>query len=661
MYFVGLPEREKMAYATRVEALRRRFGQETDTSIALQELAGLRRGKNQSAKELADSARRLASRAYHSNDYTSQEKAALHAFQTAVGEDLQLKCAERSCRTLEMEVETVEIQERYTKKAVRALKQEESDMALQLRTMGEKLETLIGEIKNDREQRKEWVTEVRTITEETLAVRAVGPATLAPHAITQVRVIVPTPRACGTVMVDRGPGPLGLCPVRGIVEVEQASNIWLANPGSQPIQLDGDEVVALAECVLAGPGASAGSDRDIGDEVNGLVEPRTLPVRSAGSCRWPWRLANMHLFAKGKGDLGRTDIIQHRIHTGDQPAIKQRVRRYPAARREEERQLVEDMLAIGIIQESNSAWSSPTVLVKKKDGTTRFCINYRRLNQATKVDAYPLPHIEDSLNTLGGARFFCSLDLASGYWQVEMDAADREKTAFVTQGGLYEFRVMPFGLVNAPATFERLMERVLRGISWSECLVYLDDILVFGPDFGTKLARLEKVLDRLGEAGLKLKAKKCQLFQEEIPFLGHIVSAAGIGADPTKCQQVRDWPVPRDLHEVRSFVGLCSYYRRHIQGFTELAAPLYELVTKGTEFEWTDRRHEAFGQLKNALTSAPILGFPREDGLWYLATWGWELCCLRSRTRKSESLPMSASHSRGANRGIARPARSCWP
>ena len=132
-----------------------------------------------------------------------------------------------------------------------------------------------------------------------------------------------------------------------------------------------------------------------------------------------------------------------------------------------------------------------------------------------------------------------------------MDAADREKTAFVTQGGLYKFRVMPFGLVNAPATFERLMEQVLRGIAWSECLVYLDDILVFGPDFGTTLARLERVLDRLGEVGLKLEAKKCQLFQEEIPFLGHIVSAAGIGADSAKCQQVRDWPVPRDLHEVR--------------------------------------------------------------------------------------------------------------
>ena len=198
------------------------------------------------------------------------------------------------------------------------------------------------------------------------------------------------------------------------------------------------------------------------------------------------------------------------------------------------------MLAIGIIQESISAWSSPTVLVKKKDSSTRFCIDYRRLNQATKIDAYPFPHIEDILKTLGGARYFCSLDLANSYWQVEMDAVDREKTAFVTQGGLYEFKVMQFGLVNAPATFER-------GIAWTECLVYLDDILVFGPDFASTLERLVRVLDRLGEASLKLKAKKCQLFQEEIPFLGHSVPAGRIRTDPAKCQQVRNWPISRDL------------------------------------------------------------------------------------------------------------------
>ena len=211
---------------------------------------------------------------------------------------------------------------------------------------------------------------IRSVTEETLVVRAVGSAMLAPHTVTQVRVIVPTPRARGTVMIDPGPGPLGLCPVPGIVEVKQDSSIWLANTGSQRIPIEKDEVVAMAECVLAEPGASAGNDRDDGEEVNGLVE-RASPHLTSEECRQlqAAMAARKHLFAKGKGDLGRTNIVQHQIHTGDQPAIKQRVRRYPAARREDKRQLVEDMLAIGIIQESNSAWSSPTVLVKKKDGT----------------------------------------------------------------------------------------------------------------------------------------------------------------------------------------------------------------------------------------------------------------------------------------------------
>ena len=258
------------------------------------------------------------------------------------------------------------------------------------------------------------VTEVRAVTEETLAVQAVGQATLAPHTVTQVRVILPTPGARGTVMIEMGPGPLGLCPVHGVVEVEKNSSIWLGNTGTQPIRIEQNEVVAMAEYIMAGPGTNPGSDQDDRDELNGLVE-RAAPHLTDEECQQlrAAMAARKHLFAAGKGNLGRTDIVQHQIHTGDQPAIKQRASRYLAARREEERQLVEDMLAIRIIQESNSAWSSPTVLVKKMDGTTRFCIDYSRLNQVTKVDAYPLPHIEDALNTLGGTRFFCSLDLAS--------------------------------------------------------------------------------------------------------------------------------------------------------------------------------------------------------------------------------------------------------
>ena len=188
------------------------------------------------------------------------------------------------------------------------------------------------------------------------------------------------------MMIEMGPGPLGLCPVRGVVEVEQDSRIWLANTGAQPIRIEQNEVVAMAECVTAGPGASPGDGQNDGDGVNGLVE-RAAPHLTDWECQQlrAAMAAHRHLFATGKGDLGRTDIVQHQIHTGDQPAMKQRDRCFPAARREEERQLVEDMLAIGIIQESNSAWSSLTILVKKKDGTTRFCIDYRRLNQVTKV------------------------------------------------------------------------------------------------------------------------------------------------------------------------------------------------------------------------------------------------------------------------------------
>ena len=196
------------------------------------------------------------------------------------------------------------------------------------------------------------VTEVQAITEETLAVRAVGPATLAPHTVTQVRVVVPIPRAGGTVMIEMGPGPFGLCPVRGVVEVEQDSRIWLANTGPEPIRKEQDEVLAMAKCVTAGPGVSPGDGQNGRDEVNGSME-RAAPHLTDRECQQlrTAMAARRQLFATGKGDLGRTDIVQHQIHTGDQPAIKQRVQRYLAARLEEERQLVEDMLAIGYPRE----------------------------------------------------------------------------------------------------------------------------------------------------------------------------------------------------------------------------------------------------------------------------------------------------------------------
>ena len=194
------------------------------------------------------------------------------------------------------------------------------------------------------------------------------------------------------------------------------------------------------------------------------------------------------------------------------------------------------MLEDGVIEPSHSPWSSPVVLVRKKDGSVRFCVDYRRVNAATLKDAYPIPRIEDNLDALEGARWFSTLDLASGYWQVRMAEDDKEKTAFGTQSGLYQFTVMPFGLCNAPATFERLMERVQRGLQWQVAVVYLDDAIVLGRTFEEHYQRLATVLWRFRTAGLKPKPKKCDLFKTEVSFLGHLVSAEGVRTDPPRSQ-----------------------------------------------------------------------------------------------------------------------------
>ena len=181
-----------------------------------------------------------------------------------------------------------------------------------------------------------------------------------------------------------------------------------------------------------------------------------------------------------------------------------------------------------MVEPSSSPWAIPIVLVQKKDGGVRFCVDYRKLNSLTKLDEFPLPSIDDTLDLLTGQKYFTTLDLAAGYWQVQMDPASREKTAFATYSGLYQFLKMPFGLVNAPATFQRLMEVVLAGLARTTCVVYLDDILVFGRNLTEHNANLRTVFERLREAGLRLKPTKCHLARQRVEFLGHVVSAAGV-------------------------------------------------------------------------------------------------------------------------------------
>ena len=265
------------------------------------------------------------------------------------------------------------------------------------------------------------------------------------------------------------------------------------------------------------------------------------------------------LFATGPQDLGQTGRVQHTINTGAAPPIRQQVRRVPQFRRQEAKRLLDDMLGRGVIQPSDSPWASPVVLVPKKDGSLRFCVDYRRVNSVTRKDAYPLPRVDDTLDTLTGSKLFSTLDLLSSYWQVEVNPKDREKTAFCTPEGLFEFRVMPFGLCNAPATFQRLMDAVLAGLQWSSCLVYLDDLIIPGKTFLEHLAHLREVFQRLREAGLKLKPNKCNLCLKEVEFLGHVISVEGVWTDPGKTEKVATWPVPTSKREVQQFLGLANY------------------------------------------------------------------------------------------------------
>ncbi|KFM56688.1 Retrovirus-related Pol polyprotein from transposon 412, partial [Stegodyphus mimosarum] len=326
------------------------------------------------------------------------------------------------------------------------------------------------------------------------------------------------------------------------------------------------------------------------------------------------------VFSRSSSDVGRTSLTQHRIDTGDHPPIKQHPRRLPIAKQEEVRALLKDMQESNVIEPSASPWASPIVLVRKKDGSTRFCVDYRRLNEVTKKDSYPLPRIDDILDTLSGSKWFSTLDLKSGYWQVEIHPDDREKTAFTTGQGLWQFKVMPFGLCNAPATFERLMETVLKGLSYEACLIYLDDIIIVGKSFEEHLENLRKVLQKLKEANLKLSPAKCKLFRQEVTYLGHVISAEGVRTDPEKVSAVKDWRRPENVHQLRSFLGLCTYYRRFVKDFSSIARPLHKLTESKQKFVWTKECENAFKNLKEALTSAPILTYPQLDRPFILDT-----------------------------------------
>lgn len=273
-------------------------------------------------------------------------------------------------------------------------------------------------------------------------------------------------------------------------------------------------------------------------------------------------------------------------------------------------QQIREMAADDLIEPSCSPWRAPVVMARKKDGSLRFCTDFRGLNSVTVTDAHPLPRVDAAVDQLSGSVFFSCLDLSSGYWQVEVNPEDREKTAFSVGKGLWQYKVMAMGLKNAPPTFQRLMELALQGIDWQHVLVYIDDICLFSPSFEHHLVLLRDVFTKLRAANLRLKPSKCQLFQRSVVFLGHKVSDRGIQPDPANVEKVAAWKTPRNTSEVRSFLGLASYYRKFCRNFATIAEPLQHLTESHVKFQWTEECDTSFNLLRRCLTSPPLLVYP---------------------------------------------------
>ena len=401
--------------------------------------------------------------------------------------------------------------------------------------------------------------------------------------------------------------------VTGIPALSSGPELWYAihNHRPEPLQLHAGqsigalEVVHLAEATASAPPSS----------THPSSPPCQPPLPGNLSPLQQQQLTELFkeytdVFSQGDDDLGNTPLLEHGIETHGPPLRQPYRRQNPAVRREEMTQ-VQQMLSSSVIRPSNSPWASPVVMVRKKDGSLRFCVDFRQLNAATVKDAHPLPRIDDLLDALHGAKWFSTLDLKSGYWQVPIAEQDKEKTAFRTSSGqLYEFNQVPFGLCNAPATFSRLMDRVLAGLHWETCLFYLDDIIVFSSTWEEHLARLREVFERLRHAKLKLGAPKCTFAAKEVSYLGHRVTEEGLLPDPSLLAAIRDIPPPKTATEVRSFLGLAGYYRRYVKGFAAIAAPLHALTRKDALFHWSEDCQAAFDQLKNRLTTSPITAFP---------------------------------------------------
>ena len=318
------------------------------------------------------------------------------------------------------------------------------------------------------------------------------------------------------------------------------------------------------------------------------------------------------VFSRDAYDMGYCDLVPHeiRLKPGTVP-IRQAPYRVGYHQNKEIEKHVQELLDKDLIEKTVSPWSAPVLLISKKDGTSRFVQDYRKLNHATYIPSQPLPRTDDCLEALRGSKLFSTFDLLSGYWQCALSPEAKEMVAFCTKSGVYTWKVLGMGLCGAPATFERLMEQVMDGLQWESLLVYLDDVIVFSATEETHVARLDQMLARLKQANLKIKVSKTHLLRSEVEFLGHIVNEDGIHTDPSKIKAIQDLPSPTTYRHLRSFLGFAGYYRKFIERFAETAAPLFSSLKKRKKnFIWSEEDEQAFRDLKAKLTEYTSLSYP---------------------------------------------------
>jgi transposase InsO family protein len=349
------------------------------------------------------------------------------------------------------------------------------------------------------------------------------------------------------------------------------------------------------------------------EAVEHMLELR--PLTELDSCVVPAPISNLleqyqELFSTPQG-LPPKRMFDHSIPLlPGATSFRLRPYRYTPQQKDEIERQIRDMLSNGIIQESSSPFASPVLLVKKKDGEWRLCVDYRKLNAYTVKNKFPMPVFDEIADELSGATIFSKLDHRAGYHQIRIQEGEEFKTAFQTHNGHYEYKVMPFGLTGAPATFQDFMNHILSPHLRKCVVVFLDDILVYSDTLEHHVNHLEQVFKILMQNQLKLKQSKCRFAQDKLEFLGHVISAKGIATDPTKVEVIRNWPTPSCVKDVRSFLGIAGYYRRFVAGYGLICKPLTNLLKKDHIFVWTSDTQQAFDTLKAALVQAPVLAIP---------------------------------------------------